>query len=129
MKGQPALASKLRLKLRDVVKQAREHLDNNRMRIPVQGAAAPEAAGGGRGGDPPAAAVYTDDLLGAILGNAELCEHLGIRPADVGGRMQLYEGLAINFVYDLGALSNKVRDRRQRVAHGRKTAAAKWRQK
>lgn len=108
MKGAPAAAPapKLRLKLQDVVNQARAHLLNNRVRISVKAPSRPAESHSGDGAEEPA--VFTDDLLGAILGNADLCEHLNMRPVDISGRMQLYEGLAINFVYDLGAQSNKV---------------------
>lgn len=109
MKG--VLAPGVRLKLHDVVNKAREHLQHNRVRIEFResgrDAGGSDDGSGVDGADEPPA-VFTDDLLGAILGNSELCEHLGLRPAEIVGRMQLFEGLAINFVYDMGARSNKV---------------------
>lgn len=111
VKGAPAaaVAPRLRLKLQGVVKQAREHLHNNRVRISVKAPTRPAQSHSGGGGGTEEPIVFTDDLLGAILGNADLCEHLNMQPADISGRMQLYEALAINFVYDLGAQSHKVR--------------------
>eukprot|EP00892_Ulva_mutabilis_P002647 jgi/Ulvmu1/12383/UM009_0029.1 len=108
---QVSLAPKLRLKLHDVVTQAREHLTHNRVRLSFRGGskdADEDGEGGGTDEVQEQSALFTDDLLGTILANRELCDHLGLQPAETVCRMQLYEGLAINFMYDMGARSNKV---------------------
>jgi hypothetical protein len=54
-------------------------------------------------------ACFTDDLLGAVLTNTRLCRELRIDVREATAKMRVLEGLAINFVFDMGLEARLVR--------------------
>lgn len=60
--------------------------------------------------EPGDAGFWTDDILGNLIQDEDLCELLNITPEDVVNEMEVLEALVVNFMYDHGAMADKVRN-------------------